>query len=296
MALFSGADLDSVKYLKKFSPTEAEKLGRRLFSPVQRYFRAQIIGTENIPSEPFIGVGIHGGASFLPPDALLWLSYYHAYIKRPPLVTLSHDLFDRTGFIITSIMQKMGVVPARPAMARTALAEGFAVMVYPGGDVDASRSIWNRNKIKFANNKGYIRLALESGAPIVPIVSIGAVETKFVLWDGEAIARFLKLDSLFRLNTLPISYKPGKGLGLGYDLFNVPLPAQITISVLPPRPFNDFLPEDAKNETIVDSLDTHVRGLMQQELDKLAQKRLPFWGKKEKNTVRLPDKKDSPPK
>ena len=59
-----------------------------------RYFRAKVIGIENCPNEPFLGVGNHSGAVLIP-DTLVWLSHYHSLedATKPPLLTLAHDAF-----------------------------------------------------------------------------------------------------------------------------------------------------------------------------------------------------------
>ena len=86
----------------------------------------------------------------------------------------------------------------------------------------------------FNGRKGFIRLALEKDVPIVPVVSIGGQETALFLSRGERLARLLRLDRLFRLKVLPISLALPWGLNIGDMLGHVPLPAKITIEVLPP--------------------------------------------------------------
>src|SRR5919109_858133 len=50
----------------------------------------------------------------------------------------------------------------------------------------------------FGVRKGFIRLALNEGVPIVPVVSAGGQETALVLSRGDWLARLLQLDKLFR--------------------------------------------------------------------------------------------------
>ena len=70
--------------------------------------------------------------------------------------------------------------------------------------------------------------------PIVPVVSIGGQETAIFLSRGETLARLLRLDKMFRLKVLPISIAPPWGLNIGDMAGHIPLPAKITIEVLPP--------------------------------------------------------------
>ena len=66
-----------------------------------------------------------------------------------------------------------GVIEANRENAEKALRAGALVLVFPGGDYDSYRPTFE-NKIDFAGRTGYIRTAIETGVPIVPMVSIGA--------------------------------------------------------------------------------------------------------------------------
>ena len=79
------------------------------------------------------------------------------------------------------------------------------MLVYPGGDYEVHRPSWEGRRVDFGGRKGFLRLALEEGVPIVPVVSIGGQETSLFLSRGERLAKLLALDRLFRLKVLPIS-------------------------------------------------------------------------------------------
>ena len=116
---------------------------------------------------------------------------------------------------------------------REALGRDAALLVYPGGDHETYRPSWESDEIDFAQRTGFIKLALELGTPIVPVVAIGGQETALFLGQGRGLARRLRLDRLLRLKVLPAQI--GFPLGLTVlDLpLRVPLPAKITIRVLP---------------------------------------------------------------
>jgi hypothetical protein len=111
--------------------------------------------------------------------------------------------------------------------------------------------------------------------PIVPVVTIGGQETALFLTRGERLARALQLDRLFRLKTLPILLAPPWGISIGDFLPRIPLPAKVTIEVLPPIDLRrTFGPEPD-----VDEVYEHVVGVMQDALDALAaERRLPVIG------------------
>jgi 1-acyl-sn-glycerol-3-phosphate acyltransferase len=129
--------------------------------------------------------------------------------------------------------------------------------------------------VDFAGRKGFIRLALAKNVPIVPVVAIGGQETALFLSRGDRLARMLRLDKLFRLKVLPLSLALPWGLNVGDMLGHFPLPAKITIEVLPPI----HLREEFGREPDIDEIYDEVVGRMQRTLDALAEeRRLPLIG------------------
>jgi 1-acyl-sn-glycerol-3-phosphate acyltransferase len=129
--------------------------------------------------------------------------------------------------------------------------------------------------VNFNGRRGFVRLALEHGVPIVPVVSIGGQETALFLGRGEGIAKALQLDRLFRLKVLPISIALPWGLNVGDMLGHVPLPAKITVEVLPAIDLREQFGPDPDVDEVYD----HVTTTMQETLDALAaERRLPIIG------------------
>ena len=62
------------------------------------------------------------------------------------------------------------------------------MLVYPGGDWEVNRPTWEANRIDFAGRRGFVKLALDAGVPIVPVVSVGGQETAIFLTHGERLA------------------------------------------------------------------------------------------------------------
>jgi 1-acyl-sn-glycerol-3-phosphate acyltransferase len=111
--------------------------------------------------------------------------------------------------------------------------------------------------------------------PIVPVVSIGGQETAIFLSRGEALAKLLRLDKMFRLKVLPISLAPPWGLNVGDMAGHIPLPAKITIEVLPPIDVAQEFGEDPDLDDVYD----HLLRQMQETLDALAtERRFPIIG------------------
>jgi 1-acyl-sn-glycerol-3-phosphate acyltransferase len=173
------------------------------------------------------------------------------------------------------MLRKYGTVAASPDNARKALASGAALLVYPGGDYEVHRPIWEGNKVDFDGRKGFIRLALEHDVPMVPVVSIGGQETSLFLSRGEHLAKLLQLDKLFRLKVLPISLAIPWGINVGDMMGHWPLPSKLTIEALPPIHLREEFGDDPDLDEVYD----HVMRVMQETLDALAaERRFPVIG------------------
>ncbi|HYH57831.1 MAG TPA: lysophospholipid acyltransferase family protein [Thermoleophilaceae bacterium] len=238
------------------------------------YFRADVRGLDRIPaSGPVLLVGNHSGGNLTPDTHVFTLAFTTYFGVERRFFQLAHNLVLAMPGL--GSLRKYGTVAASPQNAEKALDKGAALLVYPGGDYEVHRPSWESAKVDFGGRKGFIRLALAKGVPIVPVVSIGGQETALFLSRGERLAKLFMLDRLFRLKVLPISIALPWGLNVGDMLGHLPLPAKITIQVLDPIDLRDeFGPEpdlDEAYESIV--------GRMQATLDALAQeRRLPVIG------------------
>src|SRR5947207_2642847 len=238
------------------------------------YFRADVKGLEKIPADgPVLLVGNHSGGN-LTPDTLVFTLAFNTYfgVERR-FFQLAHNL------VLTmpglGYLRKYGTVAASPENADKALSSGAALLVYPGGDYEVHRPSWESGKVDFGGRKGFIRLALAKDVPIVPVVSIGGQETALFLSRGEWLARLLRLDKIFRLKVLPISLALPWGLNVGDMLGHIPLPAKISVQVLPPI----HLRREVGRDPDIDEVYDEVMRRMQATLDSLAEeRRLPVIG------------------
>lgn len=238
------------------------------------WFRGEVRGLGNIPEQgPVLLVGNHSGGNITPDTIVFTLAFSTYFGVERAFYQLAHNLVLAMPGL--GSLRKFGTVAASPENARKALDSGAALLVYPGGDHEAHRPSWQRNRIDFDRRKGFIRLALQQGVPIVPVVSIGGQETALFLTQGERLARLLALDRLFRLKVLPISLALPWGVNVGDMLGHLPLPAKITIETLPPVDVGTLFGPDPEVDDVYD----HLTGLMQDTLDALAaERRLPVLG------------------
>src|SRR3954463_9406693 len=238
------------------------------------WFRGEVRGLGNIPEEgPVLLVGNHSGGNLTPDTGVFTLAFATYFGVERPFYQLAHNLVLSAPGL--SFLRKYGTVAASSDNARKALESGAALLVYPGGDYEVHRPFWERHRVDFAGRKGFIRLALEHGVPIVPVVAVGGQETSVFLSRGETLARLLQLDQLSRRKVLPIQLALPWILNVGDFLGHVPLPAKITVEALAPID----LRAEFGDEPDIDEVYDQIIRLMQDTLDALAaERRLPLLG------------------
>jgi len=246
----------------------------RLWLLASLYFRAEVRGLGNVPEEgPVLLVGNHSGGNLTPDTGVFTLAFSTYFGVERAFYQLAHNLvLSMPGL---SFLRKYGTVAASQANARKALQSGAAVLVYPGGDYEVHRPIWESGRVDFGGRKGFLRLALDEGVPIVPVVSIGGQETSLFLSRGERLAKGLRLDKLFRLKVLPISLALPWIINVGDMAGHLPLPAKITVEALPPIDLRREFGADPDLDEVYD----HLVRQMQETLDALAaERRFPVIG------------------
>lgn len=197
------------------------------------YFRADVRGLHRIPKEgAVLLVGNHSGGNVSPDTLVFTLAFCSYFGVERPFYQLAHNLvaeYPGLGWL-----RRFGTVAANPQNARLALESGAALLVYPGGDYEVYRPSWQRHVVDFGGRMGYVRLARETGVPIVPVASVGGQETALFLDRGRWLAKLLMVDKVLRLKSVPISLALPWGLNISDLAGHIPLPAKITIEVQEP--------------------------------------------------------------
>jgi 1-acyl-sn-glycerol-3-phosphate acyltransferase len=232
------------------------------------WFRVEQEGVENVPSEGgALLVSNHSGA--LPPDAPMIMQAIRNEHRSPrPLYMLGEHWFK--GYPgVGMLTNKLGLVAAHPANAQRLLRdEGRLALVFPEGQKGTRKLYWQRYKLRRFGRGGFVKTALRSGVPIVPIAVIGAEEAMPIF------AHVPLLQQLTGLIYFPINHafpQFGPAAGLMY------LPAKFKIRFLEPITLDAYGPEDAEDLELVQSLAEAVRGRIQTEVDSLLASRRSVW-------------------
>lgn len=258
---FAEADIDEwdPKYIRRTLP---------VLGPVFRnYFRGEVRGLENIPpAGPVLLVGNHSGGTMIADTFVFTMAFYEHFGTTRRFHQLAHDVAARMPGLG---IRPYGTVRASHENAKRAFERGAAVLVYPGGDYETFRPSWHSDRVEFGGRQGFIKLALEANVPVVPVVSIGGQETGLFLTRGQRVAKAVKFDQLTRIKVLPVSIGPPLGVNLLDLPLRLPIPAKITIDVLPAIDLNQRFGARPDPDTVYDELTAD----MQNALSALADER-----------------------
>ena len=247
------------------------------WNPLMDYwFRMEMEGWERLPEPPALLVGIHSGAPFVWDAWTVGIQWWRRFGTERPLHGTAHDaLMAAPG--IGTYFRKMGVLPAAPDSMAAALAAGHDVALWPGGEVDSLRPWVKRDEAVLAGRKGFVRMAINAGVPIVPIATVGGADAMPVLASGRRIARLLQLDKVARLKMFPVALSAPWGVGPAL-LPEIPLPSKIRTAFQEPITLSRD-PRKAKDDDYVEAKYTEVRESIQRGMDALARRRtFPVFG------------------
>jgi 1-acyl-sn-glycerol-3-phosphate acyltransferase len=235
------------------------------------YFRLEIDGWHRIPDEPSLVIGVHSGGA-LTMDAWTLVHAWHRHFEGERILHgTAHDVLMASP-VLGDYFKASGAIPASRRGVTAALAAGHDVVVWPGGEQDAMRSWRKRDKAVLAGRRGFVRQAIRSGVPIVPVATIGGHDTVFVLSEGRWLARVTGLGRRLRGATLPVLAGFPLAISLEITPMHIPLPAKIRTELLDPIRV-DTDPARADDTAYVDDVYHEVEGAIQDGMNRLASRR-----------------------
>ncbi|MCM6774197.1 acyltransferase family protein [Nocardia sp. CDC159] len=235
-------------------------------APVRAWTSPRFYGLDNIPDEgPVLLVGNHtllGGV-----DAPLLV--HEILVRRGRLVRgLAENVLMRVP-PVRDLVHRMGSVRGTRANCRTLLANGEAVIVFPGGGREAMRRKGEKYVLKWEGRTGFARMAIEAGAPILPVAMIGADDVFDVVFDGDhpvmwPLRRTVEALGIRRELTPPLM----RGLGPTW----IPRPERFYYSVGSPIETGSWRDDDDLDAAAAD-LQVVVRKALEEEIKFLLDER-----------------------
>lgn len=238
------------------------------------YYRVLSDGWEHIPTqEPVMFVGSHNGGIPAPDMHMMLYDWCDRFTPHKPLYGLMSPKVWEAFPALARTATQMGAVRAYPKMAIAALNRQANIAVYPGGIQDVFRPYSQRHQIYFHNRRGFIKLAIKKGIPIVPMISCGAHSTFVVLGDI-----YPQMKALHQLGlpwvmgidpeAFPLYLGFPWGLAVG-PLPHIPPPIKIHTRICPPIYFERSGAAALRDSCYVEQCFQRVKNTMQQALDEL---------------------------
>lgn len=250
---------------------------------VRRMWPSTFHGFENLPEHrDFIVVANHSGMGAAELGALI-VGWRDRFGDARPVAGMAHP----AGFgvpLLGYLLRGVGAVYATREGAAWARAHDMPLLLFPGGDHEASRPIWRAGEIDFAGRKGWIRLAREHRLHIVPMCITGSHVTNPIVAHGKSIAWLTGVRALgVRRAPLPASavvaapvvYGLSRAMGLprwisalgawaslAPTLLLPYVPSRIGFHVLP-----SIAPDRFADPASDDAMYAEVTGLLQRTLD-----------------------------
>jgi 1-acyl-sn-glycerol-3-phosphate acyltransferase len=248
-----------------------------LWNPLMDYwFRMEVEGWDKLPDPPALLIGIHSGAPFVWDAWTVGVQWWRRFGSERPLHGTSHDALMAMP-VLGAYFRRMGVLPAAADSIASALAAGRDVALWPGGERDSLRPWTQRDEAVLAGRMGFVKLAIRSCVPIVPISTVGGPDSMPVLATGRRLAKWLQLDRVARLKMFPIAVQAPWGISPAL-LPEIPLPTKIRTAFQDPIVL-DCDPERAEDQEYVEAKYREVCDSIQDGMDALARRRrLPLFG------------------
>ena len=242
------------------------------------YFRMEIGGWENIPPQASLLIGGHSGGPLTMDAWTTIYAWWRHFGESRPLHGTAHAVLMKTPGL-GRYFRRGGVLNPTRENLEAAFARGHDVILWPGGEVDAFRSWSKRDQVVLGERTGFIRMAIRTNTPIVPVATIGGHDTLFVLSEGRWLAKLLNLKKYLRSDVAPITLSLPLGLALHVTpLQHIPLPTKIRTAFLEAVYF-DGDPSLADDPDYVHRKYLEVERRIQAGMDRLAkQRKFPIFG------------------
>lgn len=230
------------------------------------YWRVDLSGLSNLPGKgPCLLVANHSG--LLPYDGLMLahgIERAHVSGERPRFFVADWLM---TLPFVQPYLARLGGVRACRENAERLLGAGRFVLVFPEGVKGAAKVFRERYRLKRFGRGGVIRVALETGAPLVPVGIVGAEEVHPILFRWRPPLRF-GLPFVPVTPTFPL---------LG-PLGALPLPSKWQVRIGTPLHLDPLGPDDAHDELLLSRLTEELRVEIQALVDAGLRERASVWG------------------
>lgn len=224
------------------------------------YFRVEVEGIENVPKT---GAGVlvcnHAGA-FVPYDGVMLQLAVLNEAELPRRVrVVGTEILNLLPFL-SHLYRKAGAAFASKEDARWVLKNGYLLGAFPEGVPAFQKPHAEAYQLRRFGRGGFASLAIEAGAPIIPVAIVGSEDVHPALFSSRRLAQLFKL-----------FFPQQRVEELGVFLNPIPLPVKWRIRFLPPiEPPNHGTGAD---RLTVLELAEQTREVVQEALDLMLEER-----------------------
>lgn len=216
----------------------------------ESYFSVHVHGIEHVPPRGrAMLVGNHSGGVGI--DGVMVIASCFFAMEPPRLAQGMADKFLNKIAFSSPVTSRIGQFTGLPEHAVRLLEDERLLMVFPEGTRGTAKLYPERHSL-VAFGSGFMRLALQARAPIVPLAFVGG---------GEAVPTIANL------------YRVGRALGLPYfpiTPYGLPVPLPVRVDLLYGEPMTFDCKGDEVDDVInhcVDSVRDRIALLIQQGRD-----------------------------
>jgi 1-acyl-sn-glycerol-3-phosphate acyltransferase len=221
------------------------------------WFRVSARGLGNVPPGRVLLIGNHAGNTFAWDGAMLATALFLEG-DPPRIVRGMAEYFLPTIPFFNVFMQRFGSVVGTPENCSQLLEQGEAIMAFPEGQRGFVKTYGHRYELQ-EFGLGFMRLALETGTPIVPVGIVGSEEQSPGLANLRSIGKWIGAPAFPITLTFP---------WLGPAGF-VPLPVKYQIEFGEPLTFEgDPTEEDSAIREKVEVVKDVIRGMIAAGLER----------------------------
>lgn len=180
---------------------EVAKYGLTLAVWLYRYYwRTEVFGIEKVPTGRVLLIANHSGQ--LPMDGLLIATAMFMEADPPRLTRAMIERWFGRLPVLSTFAARHGQILGDPKNCVKLLQNGECVLVFPEG-VRGSGKLWYDRYQLMEFGLGFMRLALKTKTPIVPVSVIGGEEQAPALYNLKSVADLLGMPYLPITPTFP---------------------------------------------------------------------------------------------
>ncbi len=158
----------------------------------RKYFRTEVFGARNVPEGRVLLIANHSGQ--LPIDGAIIGAALFMDVEPPRFMRAMVEKWTQTLPFVSAFFPRVGQVVGVPENAERLLTQGEALLVFPEGVRGISKPFQRRYQLE-EFGLGFMRLAIQTDTPIVPVAVIGGEEQYVSLGNLEGVAKTLGMPS-----------------------------------------------------------------------------------------------------